>query len=60
MQAALWRGGRIRAVGFPDPLVAAVAERERVTILHYDTDFDLIPEMTGQPVQWVVPHGTIP
>jgi hypothetical protein len=60
MQAALWRGGGIRAVGFPDPLVAAVAERERVTILHYDTDFDLIPEMTGHPVQWVVPHGTIP
>ncbi len=36
VQAALWRGGQIRAVGFPDLLVAAVAERERVTVLHYD------------------------
>jgi predicted nucleic acid-binding protein len=59
-QAALWRGGRIRAVGFPDLLIAAVAERERVTVLHYDGDYDLIAEVTGQPTQWVVPRGTIP
>src|SRR5438876_513549 len=36
VQAALWRSGQIRAVGFPDLLVSAVAERERVTLLHYD------------------------
>ena len=34
VQAALWRGGHIRAVGLPDLLIAAIAERERVTILH--------------------------
>jgi predicted nucleic acid-binding protein len=33
VQGALWRGGRIRAVGWPDLLIAAVAERERVTVL---------------------------
>jgi predicted nucleic acid-binding protein len=60
VQAALWRGGQVRAVGFPDLLIAAVAERERVTVLHYDSDFDLIARVTGQPVQWVVPHGTVP
>ena len=60
MQAALWRGGQIRAVGFPDLLIAAVAERERVSVLHYDSDYDLIAELTGQPVQWVVPRGTVP
>ena len=60
VQAALWRGGRIRAVGFPDLLVAAVAERERVTVVHYDGDYDLIAEVTGQPVQWVVPRGSVP
>ena len=59
VQAALWRGGQIRAVGFPDLLIAAVAERERVTILHYDSDYDLIAKVTGQPTQWVVPRGTI-
>jgi predicted nucleic acid-binding protein len=59
-QAALWRGGHIRAVGFPDLLVAAVAERERLTVIHYDADYDLITEVTGQPVQWIVPRGTVP
>lgn len=60
VQAALWRGGRMRAVGFPDLLIAAVCEREHVTLLHYDSDYDLIAEITGQPVQWVVPRGTVP
>lgn len=60
VQRALWRGGQIRAVGFPDLLIAAVAERERVTVLHYDGDYDLIAQITSQPVQWVVPRGTVP
>ncbi len=60
VQGALWRGGEIRAVGFPDLLVAAVAERERVTILHYDAGYDLIAQITGQPTQWIVPRGTVP
>jgi predicted nucleic acid-binding protein len=60
VQGALWRAGQVRAVGFPDLLIAAVAERERVTILHYDGDYDLIAQTTSQPVQWVVPRGTVP
>ena len=60
VQAALWRSGQVRAVGFPYLLVAAVAERERVTVLHYDVDYDLITHMTGQPTQWIVPRGTVP
>jgi hypothetical protein len=60
VQAVLWRSGRVRAVGFPDLLIAAVAEREQVTLLHYDSDYDLITEITGQPMQWVVPRGTVP
>ena len=59
VQATLWRGGRVRAVGFPDLLIAAVAERERVTLVHYDSDYDLIAEVTGQPMQWVAPPGTV-
>jgi len=49
-QAALWHGGRMRAVGLPYVLIAAVAERERVTVLHYDGDYELIAQVTGQPV----------
>jgi predicted nucleic acid-binding protein len=60
VQAALWRSGQVREVGFPDLLVAAVAERERVTLLHYDGDYDLIAHITGQQMQWVVPRGTVP
>lgn len=60
VQAVLWRGGRIRAVGLPGLLIAAVAERERVTVLHYDGDYELIAQVTDQPVQWIVPRGTVP
>jgi predicted nucleic acid-binding protein len=59
IQAVLWRTGRVRAVGFPDLLIAAVAEREKVTLLHYDGDYDLIAAITRQPMQWVVPPGTV-
>jgi predicted nucleic acid-binding protein len=60
VQAELWRSGQIRSVGLPDLLVAAVAEREHVTVLHYHADYDLVAQITGQPVRWVVPRGTVP
>jgi predicted nucleic acid-binding protein len=60
VQASLWRSGRMRAVGLPDLLIAAVAERERVTVMHYDSDYDFIAQVTGQAMQWVVPRGTVP
>ncbi len=58
VQQSLWRRGQMRAVGFPDLLVAAVAERERVVLIHYDGDYDLIAAVTGQPTAWVVPRGS--
>lgn len=60
VQAALWDGGHVRAVGLPDLLIAAIAEREHVMVLHYDGDYDLIAKVTGQPARWVVPRGTVP
>jgi predicted nucleic acid-binding protein len=60
IQAVLWRSGRVRAAGLPDLLIAAVAEREQVTLMHYDGDYDLIADITRQPTQWVVPPGTVP
>ncbi|MFC6009528.1 PIN domain nuclease [Nocardia lasii] len=47
-----------RSVKIPDLIIAAVAEHHRVSILHYDHDFDRIAEITGQPVEWVVPPGS--
>jgi len=59
VQGALWRAGQMRSVGLPDLLIAAVAERERVTVVHYDGDYDLIAKITRQPVESVVPPGKV-
>lgn len=55
----LARRGRHRGPGLPDLLLAAVAEREALCVLHYDHDFDLIAEVTGQRCEWVVPRGSV-
>lgn len=49
----------LRGSPIPDLLIAAAAETESLTLLHYDTDFDLIALVTGQPCQWIVPRGSI-
>jgi predicted nucleic acid-binding protein len=43
----------------PDLLVAAAAEQIDVAVLHYDADFDVIAEVTGQRCHWVVPAGSV-
>lgn len=42
-----------------DLLIAAVAERSRLTVLHYDRDFDHIHAVTRQRTEWVVPAGSV-
>jgi predicted nucleic acid-binding protein len=49
----------LRGRKLPDLIVAACAEDHGLTVLHYDTDFDHIGSVTEQPVQWVVPAGSI-
>jgi predicted nucleic acid-binding protein len=60
VQAVLASQSRLREVGMADLLIAAVAERNGLTLLHYDSDFDTIAEVTGQDTRWVVPRGQIP
>jgi predicted nucleic acid-binding protein len=43
----------------PDLLIAAAAEETGLTVLHYDSDFDLISKVTGQDCAWVVSAGSI-
>jgi predicted nucleic acid-binding protein len=43
----------------PDLLIAATAEAAKLTVLHYDADFDLIASVTGQSCQWIVPPGSV-
>ncbi|WUS98380.1 PIN domain nuclease [Streptomyces sp. NBC_00708] len=52
------RAGFPRALSLPDLLIAATAELNRLTVLHYDGDFDMIASLTGQPAEWVVPPGS--
>lgn len=51
MQMALAGRGMHRTPSVPDLLIAAVAERSGLTVLHHDKDFELIAEITGQPVE---------
>lgn len=60
VQGLLAARSQHRAVSLPDLLVAACAEMAGLTVLHYDADFDRIAEVTDQPVQWIVPRGSVP
>ena len=59
VQAALVERGHHRSAGAIDLLVAATAEIERLTLLAYDADFDVVASVTGQAVEWVVPRGSV-
>lgn len=55
----LARRGHHRAVSLPDLLIAAVAERSRLVVMHYDSDYDEIAAVTGQRVGWIAPRGSL-
>lgn len=58
VQAALAARSQHRAISLVDGLVAAVAEARGLVVLHYDADFELVADVTGQGHRWVVPRGT--
>jgi len=58
VQGALAGRGAHRAISLVDALVAAAAELRGLAVLHYDADFELIAEITGQHQSWIVPRGT--
>jgi predicted nucleic acid-binding protein len=43
--------GQHRAPSIPDLIIAATAELAELTVLHLDKDFELIAQVTGQPVE---------
>ena len=43
----------------PDLIIAAAAETARMTVLHYDADFDTIAAVTRQETEWVAPKGSL-
>ncbi|MEV6766539.1 PIN domain nuclease [Streptomyces sp. NPDC051105] len=59
VQEELTAKGRHRSAGAVDLLVAATAEIQGLTVLHYDNDFETIASVTGQPAQWLMPPGSL-
>lgn len=55
----LARTSQHRNFRLPDLIIAATAELNGATVLHYDTDYDRIGAVTGQPTEWVAPRGTL-
>jgi hypothetical protein len=52
-------GAHQRSVGHADLLIAATAESAGVELLHYDEDFERIAAITGQPMRWIAPRGSL-
>lgn len=59
VQDALAARSEQRGAKIADLLIAAAAEIASLVVLHYDHDFDLIASVTHQPVEWIVPAGTV-
>lgn len=51
VQALLADRGQHRAPAIQDLLVAATADLAGLVVLHLDEDFELIAEVTGQPIE---------
>lgn len=59
VQGLLADRGQHRGAKIADLIVAAAAEQAGLIVLHYDSDFETIASVTGQPTEWVVPRGSI-
>lgn len=60
LQASLARAGKLRAAGPIDPVIAATAVTHGLTILHYDSDFEILAMADARLAhQWVVPRGSV-
>jgi predicted nucleic acid-binding protein len=60
VQDALAARSQQRGAKIADLLIAAAAESAGLVVLHYDHDFDLIADVTGQPAEWIVAAGSVP
>jgi len=59
VQGLMAARGTHRAPSPADLVLAACAEANGLAVLHYDKGFDLIAEVTGQPMDWVALPGSV-
>ena len=57
--AHLSEGPHHRVVKPADLLIAAAAEIQGWTLVHYDSDYEYIGRLTGQPMRWVASRGSL-
>ena len=57
VMAALGLRGQHRTP-IPDLMLAAIAHAHSAVVLHYDSDYERIAEVTGQPHEWIIPRAT--
>jgi predicted nucleic acid-binding protein len=58
-QGALAERSQHRGPTPVDLLIAAIAEVNGVTLLHYDRHFDAIGRVTSQPMEWLARRGSL-
>ena len=58
-QRELARSGRHRAVGIADLLTAVLAAGHRLTLIHYDADFEIAAQVLSFDHRWIAPRGSI-
>jgi len=51
--------GQHRGAKPTDLIIAAAAEAQDLTLLHYDDDYDRIAAATGQDTEWIAHRGTL-
>ena len=59
VQALLADRSQHRGPNAVDLFVAAIAEVNELTLVHYDRHFDAIARVTGQPTEWIAARGML-
>ena len=57
VMAALALRGQHRTP-IPDLMLAAIAHAHSAVVLHHDSDYERIAEVTGQAHEWIIPRGS--
>jgi hypothetical protein len=58
-QRELARAGRHRSVGMSDLLTAVLAGEHRLTLIHYDADFEIAADVVDFEHRWIAPRGSL-
>ncbi|MFD6885985.1 PIN domain nuclease [Streptomyces sp. NPDC059957] len=58
-QSALAEAGCVRSAGVVDLVVAVTAMRHRLTVLHYDRDFETLAKHIELRTRWLAEPGSI-